>query len=117
MENFSFFAVSATRVKNFDFDNETSENIFSQPYFSHMANQTLQREQEFHSKNYLPEMPHSHVNMRLKSPPQKLDFVMSKAISKSYTQGYSIVIHRNAASFLIKTVLCETNNILFSRGY
>ena len=41
MENFSFFAVSATRVKNFDFDNETSENIFSHPYFSYMANQTL----------------------------------------------------------------------------
>ena len=82
MENFSFFVVSATRVKNFDFDNETSENIFSHPYFSHMASQALQREQEFHSKNYPLEMPHSHVNMRLKSPPQKTGLCNVKSYIK-----------------------------------
>ena len=32
---------SATRVKNFDFHNNTSENIFSRPYISYMANERL----------------------------------------------------------------------------
>ena len=40
---------------------------------------------EFHFENYLLEMPPSHAKMRLKSAPQKLNFVMAKAISKSYT--------------------------------
>ena len=60
--------------ENFDFDNDTSENIFSPLY---------QRE-KFHSKNSLLEMPRFHAKMRLKSAPQKLNFVMAKAISKSY---------------------------------
>ena len=54
--------------------------------------------------------------MCLKSAAQKLNFVMSKAISKSYTLDccYNalarsrIVTHGNAAFFLIKTILCET---------
>ena len=41
--------------------------------------------EQFHSKNYLLKMPHSHAKMRLKSAPQKLNFVMAKAISNSYT--------------------------------
>ena len=40
----------------------------------------LQGEEQFHSKNYLLEMLHSHEKMRLKSAPQKLNFVISKAI-------------------------------------
>ena len=76
---------STTRVKNFDFDNDTSENIFSHHYISYMANERLQGEEQFHSKNYLLEMPRSHAKMRLKSAPQKLNFLMAKAISKSYT--------------------------------
>ena len=75
---------SATRVKNFYFDNDTSENIFSHPYTSYMANERLKREEKFHSKNYLSEMPRSHAKMLLKSAPQKLNFVMEKAMSKSY---------------------------------
>ena len=75
---------SATRVKNFDFDNDTSENIFSHPYICHMASKRLQGEEKFHSKNYLLEMPCSYAKMRLKSSPEKLNFVMEKAISKSY---------------------------------
>ena len=43
----------ATRVKNFDFDNDTSENIFSHPYISYRANEILQEEEQLHSKNYL----------------------------------------------------------------
>ena len=50
-----------------------------------MTNERLQGEEEFHSKNYLLEMSRSHAKIRLKSEPQKLNFVMDKAISKSYT--------------------------------
>ena len=75
---------SATRVKIFDFDNDTNENTFSYPRISYMANERLQGEEQFHSKNYLLEMPCSHVKMRLKSVPQKQNFVMAKAISKRY---------------------------------
>ena len=61
---------SATQVKNFDFDNDTSENIFSHPYISFIANERLQGEEQFHSKNYLLEMNRSHAKMCLKSAPQ-----------------------------------------------
>ena len=50
-----------------------------------MANERVQGEEQFHSKNYLLEIPRSHAKMRLKSAPQKLNFVMAKALSKSYT--------------------------------
>ena len=76
---------SATGVKNFDFDNDTSENIFSYPYINYMANERLQRKEQFYSKNYLLEMPRSHAKMRSESAPQNLNFVMAKAISKHYT--------------------------------
>ena len=33
--------MSATRVKNFDFDDDTSKNIFSQPYIYYMASERL----------------------------------------------------------------------------
>ena len=50
-----------------------------------MANERLQEEDQFRSKNYLLEMPRSHAKMRLKSAPQKMNFVIAKAISNSYT--------------------------------
>ena len=59
-----------------------SENIFSHPYISYMASEIVQGEEQFHSKNYLLEMPCSHAKMHLKSAPQKLNFAMEKAISK-----------------------------------
>ena len=65
---------SATRVKNFDFDNDTSKNIFAHPYIYYLAKERLQGEEQFHSKNYLLEMPRFHAKMRLKSQPQKLNF-------------------------------------------
>ena len=87
-----------------------------------MASERLQGEEQFHSKNYLLEMSRSHAKMRSKSEPQKLDFVMAKAISKCYTLEYSCKYpctfpHSYAASFLIKTILCETINILFNKNY
>ena len=57
---------SATLVKNVDFDNDTSKNIFSHPYIYYMASERLQGEEQFHSRNYLLEMPRFHAKMRLK---------------------------------------------------
>ena len=76
---------SATRVKNFDFDNGTGKNIFSHPYTYYTASERLQGEEQFHTKKYLLEMSCFHAKMRLKSAPQKLNFLMAKAISKSCT--------------------------------
>ena len=76
---------SATRMKNFDFDNDKSENIFSRSYISCMADERLQEQEQLHFKNYLLKMSCSHANTQLKSTPQKLNFLMPKAISKSLT--------------------------------
>ena len=54
-----------------------------------MANERLQGEEQFHSMNYLLEMYRFHAKMRLKNSPQKLNFVIAKAISKRYTLGCS----------------------------
>ena len=50
-----------------------------------MASERLQGEEQFHSKNYLLEMPRFHAKMGLKSAPQKLNFLITKAVSKSCT--------------------------------
>ena len=71
-------------MKNFDFDSDTSKNILTNLYLL-MASERLQREEQFHSKNYLLKMPCLHAEIRLKSAPQKLDLLMTRAISKSCT--------------------------------
>ena len=76
-------STSATPVKNFDFDNNTSENIFSHSYIYSMASERLQGEEQFNSKNYVLEMSGFHAKMRLKCAPQKLNFLMAKVILKS----------------------------------
>ena len=76
---------STARVKNFDFDNDTGKNIFSHPYICYMASERLQGEEQFHTKNYLLEISCFHAKIRLKSAPQKLNFLVAKAISKSCT--------------------------------
>ena len=50
-----------------------------------MVNERLQGGEQFHFKNYLSEKTRSYAKMRLKSAPQKLNFVIAKAISKTYT--------------------------------
>ena len=54
-----------------------------------MASERLQGEEQFHSRNYLLEMPRFHAKMHLKSAPQKLNFLIAKAISKSCTRDCS----------------------------
>ena len=76
---------SATGVINLDFVNDTSKNIFSHPYIYYIESERIQGEEKFHINNYLLEMSRFHAKMRLKSAPQKLNFLMAKAISKSCT--------------------------------
>ena len=61
---------SATRVKNFDFDNDMDKNMFSHPYIYYMATERLQGEEQFHAKNYLLEMSRFYAKMHLKSAPK-----------------------------------------------
>ena len=61
-------------MKNFDFDIDTSEIIFSNNFISYVANERLQGEKQYHFKNYFLETPRTHVKMRLKSASQKLNF-------------------------------------------
>ena len=58
---------SATQARNFDFDNDTSENIFSHLYISYTTNERLQGVEQFHSENYVLEMPRSLTKMGLTS--------------------------------------------------
>ena len=51
----------------------------SEHYISHMSYERLHGEEQFHSKKYLLEMTPSHAKMRLKSTPEKLNFVVAKA--------------------------------------
>ena len=72
-------------MKNIDFDNGTSKNIISHPYIYYMASERLQGEEQIHTNNYLLEMSPFHAKMRLRSVPQKLNFLMAKAITKRCT--------------------------------
>ena len=57
-----------------------------------MASERLQGDEQLPSKNYLLEIPLFHAKMRLKSAPQKLNFLMPKDISKSYTLDCSCML-------------------------
>ena len=69
-------------MRNFDFDNDTSNNILLHPYIYYMASEKPQGEKQLYSKNYLLEMSRFHAKMRLKSAPQKLNFLMEKLHQK-----------------------------------
>ena len=74
---------SVIQVKNFDFDNDKSENIFLYHYSSYKVNERLQGQKQFHSKTAFWKCLVPCLG--LKSTPQKVNFVMAKAIPKSYT--------------------------------
>ena len=76
---------SSTRMLHKPHECNTSKNIFLHPHIYYTASERLQGEEKFHSKNYLLEMPCFHAKMLLKSAPQKLDFLMTKVISKNCT--------------------------------
>ena len=53
-----------------------------------MESERLEVEKQFHSRNYLLEMPRFHAKMPLKSVPQNLNFLMAKVI---YQNAHYIV--------------------------
>ena len=56
-------------------------------YDTSMASERLQREEQFHSMNYLLQMPCFHAKMRLKSAPHKLKFFNDQSYIKTlYTR-------------------------------
>ena len=59
--------------KKFDFDKDTSENIFPHSYVSYIAMKNCKERSNFILKNYLLEKPRSHTKMHLESKPQSLD--------------------------------------------
>ena len=77
---------TATRVKNFDFDNDTRKTYFHILIFTIWQVKDY-KEEQFHSKNYFFETTLSlfYAKMRLKSASQKLNFLMEKATSESCT--------------------------------
>ena len=86
---------SATRVLHERHDCDTSENFdfvtarvkayFHTLIFCYMASERLQGEEQFDSKNYFLKMSLFHAKMRSNSAPQKLNFLMEKATSRSCT--------------------------------
>ena len=74
-----------TRVKNFDFDNDTNKKIFSHSYIYYMASERLQGEEKFHSKNYLLEMPSPYAPIELCTRKAQL-FNGKRYIKKLYTR-------------------------------
>ena len=55
---------SATQMKNFDWDNDTTKNIFSHLYIYYIPSERIQQEERFHSKKNLLEMPRFHTKMQ-----------------------------------------------------
>ena len=67
-----------------------------------MANERLQEEQQFHSRIYLLEILRSYAKMRLECAPQ--NFLMAKAMSKSYTLDCSCKCLFTLSYFTLKAL-------------
>ena len=74
---------SVTQVKSLDFDNGTSENIFTQPY---VANNHYKERKNIILKTTIWKCP---VPILKKNAPEKLNVVMAKVILKTYELSYS----------------------------
>ena len=114
----------ATRVKNFDFDNETSENMFPHPYISYMANERLQGSNFILRTSFwkcLVPTPKWVWKVHCKNWIllwQKLyQKVMHYIIAANASWRYRMVTHINTSSFSMKNILCQTNNILLHKNY
>ena len=79
------YSTSEIPVKKFDFDNNTSENIFSLNYISYIAYESLQGLEKFHSKNYFLEIPPFHAKIEKWMTKTKLCKGKS-SIKKLYTK-------------------------------
>ena len=74
---------SVTQVKILDFDNGTSENIFTQPY---VANNHYKERKNISLKTTIWKCS---VPKLKKNAAEKLNIVIAKATLKTYTLGYS----------------------------
>ena len=104
---------SVARVKNFDFDNDTSEN------FHTLVLSTWQMNDYRDRNNFTLKYQNAFDTCTT-------NFVMDKAISKSYTlassykclctypHSYALLLQRQS-SFRKKATLCKTKNILFRK--
>ena len=77
-----------------------------------MSNQKRQGEELFSSKNHVLQV--SHAQMRLKSAPQKLKFLMAKGIQKKYMLNCS---HKCPCTFphsyaLLRCLVFEKNHFM-----
>ena len=93
---------------------------FLHPYIYHIASERWHGQEKFHSENYFLEIPSSYAKMRLKSAPQKVNFVMAKAISKSYKVDCGCKCpftfpHSYEASFLKKYLMWHYQHFFFAR--
>ena len=50
-----------------------------------MANERLEGEEQFHSKNYLLKMPRFDAKMHFKSAPQKVNLVIAEKLYQKVT--------------------------------
>ena len=66
--------------ENFNFDNDTSENVFSHPYIRYIANQRLLGEEEFHSK----ELPFGNASIPIQNAFKKCTTKTEFRNGKSY---------------------------------
>ena len=82
----------------------------SDPYISYIANERLQGEEPFHSKNYPLDVHRSRAKMLYQKVVHQI--VAANTLARSH-----IVTDSNAVLFSIKNTLCETNNTLFSKKY
>ena len=76
------------------------------------SNQRWQEEELFYSKNFVLDVPLSYAKMRLKSAPQKMNFLMVKSIQKSYALNCS---HKCSCTFphsyaLLRHLVFEKNH-------
>ena len=89
------------QVKKIDFDNNTSENIFSQLYIRYMGSKRLKGEKQFHSKNYLLQnalFSWQTAFQKWTLQWQKLYVIKLYAKSKSYTLDCILLTEQNSLS-------------------
>ena len=120
---------SATRVKNFDFDN----NIFShkkvKTYF-HTATFTIWQVEDYKERNnFILRANFGNALFPCQNAFEKCTTKTELLNGKSYIKNLHkivaanalarsrIVTHSNAVSFSIKTILCENTNISFTKKY
>ena len=81
-------------MKNFDFDNDKSKNIFQHPYSYYVTSERLQGEEQFHSKNYLLEMPrfHAKVTSKMRTLKQPIYFLKTVEFCPTFNNQIDITL-------------------------